>query len=119
MQPLNNSYDAVVIGSGHNGLVAAAYLALAGRSVLVLEKAADFGGATTSKRVFPGHDALLSRYAYLVSLFPQAITAELGLDFQTRRRRIASFTPWTDATGGQRGLVLSNEDEGRSRDSLR
>ncbi len=119
MQPLNTSYDAVVIGSGHNGLVAAAYLAMAGRSVLVLEKAADFGGATTSKRVFPGHDALLSRYAYLVSLFPQTITAELGLDFQTRRRRIASFTPWTDAAGRERGLVLSNEDEGRSRDSMR
>jgi len=119
MQPSNTSYDAVVIGSGHNGLVAAAYLAKAGQSVLVLEKSADFGGATTSKRVFPDHDALLSRYAYLVSLFPQAITADLELDFQTRRRRIASFTPWTDSAGRQRGLLLSNEDQGRSRDSMR
>ena len=119
MQSLSTSYDAVVIGSGHNGLVAAAYLAKAGRSVLVLEKSADFGGATTSKRVFPDHDALLSRYAYLVSLFPRTITDDLGLDFQTRRRRIASFTPWTDSAGRQRGLLLSNEDEGRSRDSMR
>ena len=113
------AYDAVVIGSGHNGLVAAAYLAKAGRSVLVLERTTDFGGATTSKRVFPGHDALLSRYSYLVSLFPPVIAAELELDFQTRRRRIASFTPWTDAVGRQRGLVLSNVDESRSRDSMR
>ena len=116
---MNTAYDAVVIGSGHNGLVAAAYLAKAGRSVLVLEKSADFGGATTSKRIFQDYDALLSRYSYLVSLFPQVITDELGLDFQTRRRRIASFTPWTDAAGRQRGLLLSNEDAGRSRDSMR
>jgi len=118
-QPLKPAYDVVVIGSGHNGLVAAAYLAQAGRSVLVLERAAAFGGATTSERIFPDYDALVSRYAYLVSLFPRMITAELRLDFQTRRRRIASFTPWTDASGRQRGLVLSNEDEGRSRDSMR
>jgi len=113
------SYDAVVIGSGHNGLVAAAYLAMAGRSVLVLEKAGGFGGATTSQRVFPDYDAMLSRYSYLLALFPERIISELGLDFQTRRRRIASFTPWTDSGGRQRGLVLSNVDEGRSRDSMR
>jgi phytoene dehydrogenase-like protein len=116
---LKTSYDAVVIGSGHNGLVAAAYLAKAGRSVLVLERAAGFGGATTSKRIFPDYDALVSRYAYLVSLFPRAIADELGLDFQTRRRRIASFTPWTDVAGRQRGLLLSNVDQSRSRDSMR
>lgn len=118
-QSFQAAYDAVVIGGGHNGLVAAAYLAKAGKSVLVLEKAAYFGGAATSKRVFPDYDAMLSRYAYLVSLFPKRITDELGLDFSTRQRRIASFTPWTDAAGRQRGLVLSNVDEARSRDSMR
>jgi phytoene dehydrogenase-like protein len=112
------SFDAIIIGSGHNGLVAAAYLAMAGRSVLVLEKNATFGGATASQRVFPDYDALLSRYAYLISLFPERITRELGLDFQTRRRRTASFTPYADAAGRAQGLVLSNEDESRSRESM-
>ncbi len=113
------NYDAVIIGSGHNGLVAAAYLAMAGRSVLVLEKNRTFGGATASQRVFPDYDALLSRYSYLISLFPDRITRELGLDFQTRRRRTASFTPYTDSAGRAQGLILSNEDESRSRESMR
>ncbi len=119
MKPLQSSYDVIVIGSGHNGLVAAAYLAKAGRSVLVAEKNDTFGGATASKRIFPDYDALISRYAYLVSLFPTTITEELDLSFQTRRRKTASFTPWQDSKGRQRGLILSNVDESRSRDSMR
>ncbi len=116
---LQNSYDAVVIGSGHNGLVAAAYLAQAGQSVLVLERNDSLGGATTSKRIFPDYDAQLSRYSYLVSLLPSLIVQELGLQFETRRRRTASFTPYTDATGKPQGLLISNVDEDRSRESMR
>jgi phytoene dehydrogenase-like protein len=112
-------YDAVIIGSGHNGLVAAAYLAGAGLSVLVLEQNDYLGGATTSHQVFPDYDAQLSRYAYLVSLFPSRILQELDLNFETRRRRTASFTPYQDAAGVSRGLVLSNVDANRSRDSMR
>ncbi|MFN9721005.1 MAG: phytoene desaturase family protein, partial [Planctomycetota bacterium] len=119
MKPVQSSYDVVIIGSGHNGLVAAAYLAKAGRSVLVAEKNGSFGGATASKRIFADYDALVSRYAYLVSLFPSIISEELDLTFQTRRRRTASFTPWQDSTGRQRGLVLSNIDDSRSRESMR
>lgn len=115
---LKSNYDAVVIGSGHNGLVAAAYLAKAGKSVLVLEKNGAFGGATASTRVFPDYEALLSRYSYLVSLFPEKIIRDLELNFTTRRRSTASFTPWRDGTGKHRGLVLSNVDEARSRDSM-
>jgi phytoene dehydrogenase-like protein len=76
--------DVVVVGAGHNGLVAASYLARAGRSVRVLERLDHPGGASVSEAPFPGVDARLSRYSYLVSLLPAQIVAELGLSFATR-----------------------------------
>ncbi|HZU12669.1 MAG TPA: NAD(P)/FAD-dependent oxidoreductase [Chloroflexota bacterium] len=115
--PLQTQYDAVIVGGGHNGLVAAAYLARAGQSVLLLERSEELGGATSSQRVFPGMDALLSRYSYLVSLFPRRIIEELGLPFETRRRAIASCTPYS-AAGTPDALVLSNVDPERSRRSF-
>lgn len=111
-------WDVVIVGSGHNGLVAAAYLAKAGRSVLVLEKNDYLGGATTSQRVFPDYDAHLSRYAYLVSLLPQQIITDLSLKFETRRRQVASYTPWTSDTGAAHGLLLWNDSAEKSRQSL-
>lgn len=114
---LRTRYDAVIVGGGHNGLIAATYLAQAGQSVLVLERNATLGGATASKRVFPGMDARLSRYSYLVSLLPSAIVSDLGLRFETRQREIASCTPYS--RDGQNGaLLLSNVDERRSRASV-
>ena len=77
-------YDAVVVGGGHNGLVAAAYLARAGRSCLVIERRATVGGAAVSAEVFAGVPARLSRYAYLVSLLPELIVEELGLPVTAR-----------------------------------
>ena len=59
-------FDDIIIGAGHNGLTAAAYLARAGRRVLVLERADHVGGATVSATPFPGVPAHLSRYSYLV-----------------------------------------------------
>ncbi|MBP2646615.1 MAG: FAD-dependent oxidoreductase [Gemmatimonadetes bacterium] len=111
-------YDAVIVGSGHNGLVAAAYLANAGQSVLVLERNDWIGGATASQRVFPDYEAFLSRYAYLVSLLPRLILDELGISFETRRRSVASFTAY-ERDGAARGLVISDADEARSKASLR
>lgn len=90
------SYDAVIIGGGHNGLVAAAYLARAGRSVLVLERLDTTGGAAVSTRPFAGVDARLSRYSYLVSLLPEKIVRELGLRFAVRKRSVSSYTPKGD-----------------------
>ncbi|MEU6881486.1 NAD(P)/FAD-dependent oxidoreductase [Streptomyces sp. NPDC046712] len=90
------SYDAVIVGGGHNGLVAAAYLARAGRTVLVLERLGTTGGAAVSTRPFDGVDARLSRYSYLVSLLPRKIVRELGLRFSVRKRSISSYTPKGD-----------------------
>jgi phytoene dehydrogenase-like protein len=68
-----NNYDVLIVGGGHNGLVAASYLAKAGKKVLILEALHEVGGATTSEQIFPGQDAKLSRYSYLVSLLPDQI----------------------------------------------
>lgn len=111
------SYDVVILGAGHNGLVAASYLARAGLSVLLLEKNEYIGGATTSQKVFPDYDAWLSRYSYLVSLFPEKIIRDLGLDLELRRRTTGSFTPY-EKNGRHDGLLLSNVSEEASRDSI-
>ncbi|MEA2423160.1 MAG: hypothetical protein QOF55_2259 [Thermoleophilaceae bacterium] len=86
-------YDAVAIGGGHNSLVAAAYLARAGLRVLVLERLATLGGAAVSHRAFAGHEALLSRYSYLVSLLPARIARDLGVEVELRTRRVAAYAP--------------------------
>ncbi|MFL6540280.1 MAG: phytoene desaturase family protein [Chthoniobacterales bacterium] len=114
---MKTSYDVVILGAGHNGLVAASYLGRAGLSVLLLEKNDYIGGATTSQKVFPDYEARLSRYSYLVSLFPEKIIRDLGLKLELRRRDTGSFTPYVQS-GEHGGLLLSNVDEARSRESM-
>src|SRR5215470_6795872 len=96
---LDSRHDTVIVGGGHNGLVAAALLARAGRSVLVLEKREHVGGAAVSERPWPGVDARLSRYSYLVSLMPEALRSQLGLQVEMRRRAVSSYSPRPDGTG--------------------
>ncbi|MEZ6061228.1 MAG: NAD(P)/FAD-dependent oxidoreductase [Planctomycetaceae bacterium] len=115
---INSRYDVAVIGGGHNGLVAACYLAKAGQSVLVLERNAELGGATQSKRLFAGIDARLSAYAYLVSLFPKKIVDDLGLNLRLRSRGTASYTP-SLANGCFREVLIRNNDPGANRDAFR
>jgi phytoene dehydrogenase-like protein len=97
--------DVVIAGGGHNGLVAAAYLARAGQRVLLLERAAVLGGAAVSSSPWPGVDVRLSRYSYLVSLFPQQIADDLGIDVPLVRRRVPAYTPVGD--GGVQGVPSS------------
>ena len=75
--------------------VSAAYLARAGLSVVVLERLDHTGGAAVSVEPFSGHPARLSRYSYLVSLMPEQLMADLGLDVRLASRTTASYTPWT------------------------
>ena len=74
---MSYTHDVIIVGGGHNGLTAAAYLAKTGRSVLLLEALDYLGGAATSIDAFEGVDARLSRYAYLVSLLPEKIISAL------------------------------------------
>jgi phytoene dehydrogenase-like protein len=98
-------YDVVVVGGGHNGLVAAAYLAKAGKSVRVLERLGYVGGAAVSEAVFPGLDVRLSKFSYLVSLLPDQIIADLGLTIALADRTIASYTPLR-RSGNDVGLLV-------------
>ncbi|MFR0354682.1 phytoene desaturase family protein [Streptomyces sediminimaris] len=112
----HRTYDAVIVGGGHNGLVAAAYLARAGRSVLVLERLERTGGAAVSTRPFAGVDARLSRYSYLVSLLPRKIVRDLGLEFRLSTRTISSYTP-VERAGRPTGLLVGG-GEGRTREAF-
>jgi phytoene dehydrogenase-like protein len=110
--------DVVVVGGGHNGLVAASYLAKAGLSVLLLEKNDAVGGATNSSRPFAGVDVRLSRYSYLVSLLPKLIVDELKLPIELRHRRVASYTP-VDRDGVPTGLLVDDGDLAGTRSAFR
>ncbi|SDL04004.1 Phytoene dehydrogenase-related protein [Nocardioides sp. YR527] len=104
-------YDVVVAGGGHNGLTAAAYLGRAGLSVLVLERLDHVGGAAISAQAFEGFPTRLSRYSYLVSLLPEQIRTDLGLDIELASRQTASYSPFLDGSRATGLLVETPEGE--------
>ncbi len=110
-------YDVVVVGGGHNGLVAAGYLAQAGRSVLLLERLDHLGGAAVSEAAFPGVDVRLSKFSYLVALLPDRIVSDLGLTVRLVDRAVASYTPFA-RDGRDLGLLVERPDGAATRASF-
>ena len=99
-------FDCVIIGGGHNGLVAAAYLAKAGKSVCVVERRGVLGGACATEELWPGYK--VSTAAYVVSLLLAEIIRDLRLahyGFKILPRSPSSFTPLLDG----RSLLMGPE----------
>jgi phytoene dehydrogenase-like protein len=100
-------FDVVIVGGGHNGLVAAGYLARAGLRVRMLERLGQVGGAAVSAQAFDGVEVRVSRYSYLVSLLPSRIVEDLGATVRLARRRFSSYTP-DPGTAGRSGLLVGS-----------
>ncbi len=124
-RPMATTYDAIIIGGGHNGLVTACYLARAKWKVLVLERRHVVGGAcVTETDIFPGYK--VSTAAYVNSLFRPEIVRDLRLadyGFEVLERNPASFSPFADGRylmlGGERGSDEEQIAKFSSRDARR
>ena len=92
------TYDVIIVGAGHNGLVAAGYLARAGLKTLVLESRPIVGGACVTEEVFPGYK--VSTTSYLCSLLLEKVIKELELEkfgYQVFPKDPAFFSPFPTA----------------------
>ncbi|MCK9192869.1 MAG: NAD(P)/FAD-dependent oxidoreductase [Nevskia sp.] len=94
---MNTNYDIIIVGGGHNGLVCAAYLARAGKKVLVLERNAEVGGAAVTEEIAPGYRVSVA--SYLISLLLPEVVNDLDLPrhgYKVLGRNPSSFTPLPD-----------------------
>jgi len=101
----HSNYDAIIIGGGHNGLVCGAYLAKAGKRVLILERNAYVGGAAVTREFAPGFRA--STFSYLMSLLHPKIIRELELE-RYGLRVLPATDMFTPLPGGDHILFTSD-----------
>ena len=109
-------WDAVVVGGGHNGLTCAAYLARAGKSVLVLERRDRLGGACTLERPFPDERYVVSPCAYVVGLLDQVVIDELDLKRRGLEVYVADPNLWAPFPDG--GSFAQWLDDAKTQASL-
>jgi phytoene dehydrogenase-like protein len=114
---MSNSYDAIVIGGGHNGLVAAAYLARSGARTVVLESRATLGGAATTEQPWPEAPHLsVTRLSYVMSLMPPTIVRELNLE--RHGYKVHPMGPYYQAFPEGGSLTIYEDDEARTYDEI-
>src|SRR5579864_7571249 len=102
-------YEAVIIGAGHNGLVAAAYLAKAGLATLVLERSEVIGGAAVSEHPWPGWT--VSAASYVVSLLHPDIVRDLELESHGYHAYLKNPSSFTASIKGPSLLLWRNREE--------
>ncbi len=114
---MTNTYDAIVVGGGHNGLVCAAYLARSGARTVVLEGRAKIGGAATTEQPWPDAPHLsVTRLSYVMSLMPPTIVAELGL--ARHGYKVHPMGPYYQAFPEGGSLTIYDDDEARTYDEI-
>ncbi len=111
------SYDAIVIGGGHNGLVAGAYLARAGARTLVLEARHKTGGAADTSQPWPeAPEFKVTTYSYVMSLMPDTIIKDLSL--VRHGYKVFPMGPYFQAWPDGRSLMLHADDAKRNHEQV-
>ena len=112
-----NTYDAIIVGGGHNGLVAGAYFARGGAKSVVLESRNKTGGAADTSAPFPDHPEInVTTYSYVMSLMPPTIIRELNLP--AHGYDVTAFGPYFQAFPDGRAITVYADDAKKSYDSI-
>jgi phytoene dehydrogenase-like protein len=112
-----NTYDVIVIGGGHNGLISAGFFAKAGARTVVLEQRDRAGGAADTSSPWPDHpDFKVSTYSYVMSLMPPTIIRELQLE--RHGYNVVPFGPYYQAFPDGRSITVYADEAARSHDSI-